>query len=69
MEIKKGFKLASVIFASTIVLAACGNDDAAKEESSEVASSEVMSNEDVTGELKDGSYKLEEKWKITSHNK
>lgn len=75
MEIKKGFKLASVIFASTLVLAACGNDDAKEEESSEVVSSEVMSSEVMSsevaaGELKDGSYKLEEKnldkngWKV-----
>lgn len=71
MEIKKGFKLASVIFASTIVLAACGSDDdTAKEESSEVASSEVMSSEVAVGELQDGTYKLEEKnldengWKV-----
>ncbi|MGB3161858.1 FMN-binding protein [Carnobacterium sp.] len=60
MEIKKGFKLASLIFASTIVLAACGSDDAAKEESSTVA----------VEELQDGTYKLEEKnldqngWKV-----
>ncbi|WP_414839350.1 FMN-binding protein [Carnobacterium sp. TMP28] len=70
MEIKKGFKLVSVIFASTIILAACGNDDAAKDESSEVASSEVMSSEVAVGELQDGTYKLEEKnldengWKV-----
>lgn len=71
MEIKKGFKLASVIFASTLVLAACGSDDTANDTSSEAVSSEAVSSEVVSseaassevaaGELQDGTYKLEEK--------
>ena len=75
MEIKKGFKLASVIFTSAIVLAACGDntateDTASSAVSSETASSEVLSSEATVGELQDGTYKLEEKnlddngWKV-----
>lgn len=80
MEIKKGFKLASVIFTSAIVLAACGDNTTTEDTSSsavssevassEVASSEVLSSETTVGELQDGTYKLEEKnlddngWKV-----
>lgn len=52
MEFKTGLKLASVILASTFVLAACGSDDAATKESTATAESET---------LQDGSYLLEEK--------
>ncbi len=52
MEFKKGLKLVSVVFASTLVLAACGSDDAANAGSSAVVESE---------KLQDGSYMLEEK--------
>lgn len=52
MEFKTGLKLASVILASTFVLAACGSDDTATKESTVVAESET---------LQDGSYLLEEK--------
>lgn len=47
MEFKTGLKLASVILASTFVLAACGSDDTATKESTVVAESET---------LQDGSY-------------
>ncbi|WP_407371939.1 FMN-binding protein [Carnobacterium sp.] len=52
MEFKTGLKLASVILASTFVLAACGSDDTTTKESTVAASSET---------LQDGSYLLEEK--------
>lgn len=65
MEFKTGLKLASVILASTFVLAACGSDDAISKESSAVAESEATSSESMssteTVELQDGSYLLEEK--------
>lgn len=52
LEFKKGLKLVSVIFASTLVLAACGSDDAADAGKTAVVES---------GKLQDGSYMLEEK--------
>lgn len=70
MGFKTGLKLASVILASTFVLAACGSDDAATEESTAVESSAVVETEATTSEsesstetvaLQDGSYLLEEK--------
>ena len=70
MEFKKGLKMASVVFASTFVLAACGSDDSTTEESSAVESSEVVESEKTSSEsmssteavaLQDGSYLLEEK--------
>ena len=65
MEFKTGLKLASVILASTFVLAACGSDDATSKESSAVVESEATSSESMssteTVALQDGSYLLEEK--------
>lgn len=70
MEFKKGLKMASVVFASTFVLAACGSDDSTTEESSAVESSAVVESEKTSSEsmssteavaLQDGSYLLEEK--------
>lgn len=65
MEFKKGLKMASVVFASTFVLAACGSDDSTTEESSAVESSAVVESEKTSSEsmssteavaLQDGSY-------------
>lgn len=65
MEFKTGLKLASVILASTFVLAACGSDDAATKESTAAVESETTSSESMssteTVALQDGSYLLEEK--------
>ena len=65
MEFKTGLKLASVILASTFVLAACGSDDAATKESTAAVESETTSSESMssteTVALQDGSYMLEEK--------
>ncbi len=73
MEIKKGIKFATTLFASAFVLAACGNSDepateqssaassAVTSEASSAASSEASSDQAAAGDLQDGSYKLEEK--------
>lgn len=74
MKFKKAMSVASLVFASTVVLAACGGNEDKKDSSSEssAASSEVAkdsSSKEETkemkqvagGELKDGTYKLVEK--------
>jgi major membrane immunogen (membrane-anchored lipoprotein) len=58
MELKKTLSTATLLLASTFVLAACGGADT-ETESSEVASSEATST--VAGELQDGTYTLVEK--------
>lgn len=68
MEFKKVFSTATLMLASTFVLAACGGADT-ETESSAAASSEIMvessseaeATSTATGELKDGTYKLVEK--------
>jgi major membrane immunogen (membrane-anchored lipoprotein) len=62
MELKKTLSTATLLLASTFVLAACGGADT-ETESSEVASSEVVveSSSEAVGELQDGTYTLVEK--------
>ncbi|PTQ83931.1 major membrane immunogen (membrane-anchored lipoprotein) [Trichococcus patagoniensis] len=68
MEFKKTLSTATLLLASTFVLAACGGADTDTEaESSEMASSEVMvessseATSEAMGELQDGTYTLVEK--------
>jgi len=68
MEFKKVFSTATLMLASTFVLAACGGSDTdTASESSSVASSEVMvessseSSSTAASELQDGTYTLVEK--------
>ncbi|WP_320163943.1 FMN-binding protein [uncultured Trichococcus sp.] len=64
MELKKTLSTATLLLASTFVLAACGGADT-ETESSEVASSEVVaessSEATAAAELQDGTYTLVEK--------
>lgn len=68
MEIMKGFKFATTLFASTLILAACGNSDEAEdteettteESTSEESTTEESEDQAAAGELQDGTYSLEE---------
>lgn len=66
MELKKTLSTATLLLASTFVLAACGGADT-ETESSEAASSEVVvessseASSEAAAELKDGTYTLVEK--------
>ncbi|WP_413527550.1 FMN-binding protein [Marinilactibacillus psychrotolerans] len=69
MEIMKSFKFATTLFASTLILAACGNSDDSEESSTEDSATEETATdtedstteESAAGELQDGTYSLEEK--------
>ncbi|API87936.1 FMN-binding protein [Marinilactibacillus sp. 15R] len=63
MKIMKSFKFATTLFASTLILAACGNSDEAEdteETTTEESTTEESEDQAATGELQDGTYSLEE---------
>lgn len=60
MEIMKGFKFATTLFASSLILAACGNSADSDTEETEEATTEETTDQSAAGELQDGTYSLEE---------
>lgn len=57
MDIMKGFKFATTLFASTLILAACGNSE---DSETEEATTEETTDQSTAGELQNGTYSLEE---------